>query len=76
MNNSWNVAAFGFVCEVDVAVVFCVPMPRKVKVPAWPTEFVRVACVDQDGNPTPDPDGNLDWVGDARDSGADPGKGF
>ena len=33
-------------------------------------------CVDQDGNPTPDPDGNLDWVGDARDSGADPGKGF
>jgi hypothetical protein len=25
-------------------------------------------CVDQDGNPLPDLDGTLDWVGDARDA--------
>ena len=24
-------------------------------------------CVDQDGNPTLDPSGHLDWVGDARE---------
>jgi len=29
-------------------------------------------CVDQDGNPTPDPSGNLDWVGDAREFSGSP----
>ena len=29
-------------------------------------------CVAQDGNPTPDPSGNLDWVGDSREFSGSP----